>query len=229
MMQSFLKPTPWNSRAIHMECYEITEASDDALRGMVPELAPGHYTVRIDPLAKKRVLHELGFYYCDTAVEYYCRPQMLVDHLRDDVELVTSAPLEKLIAIAGGSFSHSHFHRDYRIPREDADRRFTMWVEDIHASGNYYALLHHGEVAGFFAYSGSAIILQVNAAKFRGKGLGKPFWTLCCRARFAEGHEVLTSPVSSCNIPINNLHIDMGFKIHHVEDIYHLVVEGTDR
>ncbi len=220
-----LRETPWNSRAVGVPTFEITEVDDEVLRGVMPRLNPGHYTVRIDPQASKQALHELGFYYCDTALTYFCRPEMLVDFSRPDVSLEKEAPRKELVAIADASFAHGHFHRDFNIDRVRADERFNRWVEDIHASGDYYALIHDGGVAGFFAYSGDAIILQVNAERVRGKGLGKAFWTLCCRERFAEGHKLLTSPFSACNVPITNLHIAMGFRLQQTEDIYHLLVE----
>ncbi|MGC1479421.1 MAG: hypothetical protein WA771_02865 [Chthoniobacterales bacterium] len=225
-MKDFLRETPWNSRAVGMPTYEIVGVGDEEMREIVPGLGAGHYTVRVDPQADKRALHELGFYYCDTALTYFCREEMLVDHRRDDVRLAEKAGLRELVAIADASFAHGHFHRDFNVDRARADERFNRWVEDIHASGDYYALVHEGAVAGFFAYSGAAIILQVNAAAVRGKGLGKAFWTLCCRERFAEGHDLLTSPFSACNVPITNLHIAMGFRLQETEDIYHLVVEG---
>lgn len=219
-----LRETPWNTRAIGMPTFEITEVGEKALGRIVPRLEPGHYTVRVDPQSSKRALHELGFYYCDTALTYFCRPDMLMDFSRADVTLVRTAPREELIAIADASFAHGHFHRDFNVDGARADERFNRWVEDIHGSGDYYALMHEGAVAGFFAYSGDAIILQVNAERVRGKGLAKAFWTLCCRARFAEGHDLLTSAFSACNVPITNLHIAMGFRLRETEDIYHLWV-----
>ena len=168
-----LRETPWNTRAIGMPTFEITEVGEKALGRIVPRLEPGHYTVRVDPQSSKRALHELGFYYCDTALTYFCRPDMLMDFSRADVTLVRTAPREELIAIADASFAHGHFHRDFNVDGARADERFNRWVEDIHGSGDYYALMHEGAVAGFFAYSGDAIILQVNAERVRGKGFGQ--------------------------------------------------------
>ncbi len=223
--ESVLQPTPWNTRAIGVPCFEILSANDDVLRDLVPKLAPGNYTVRIDPLASKRTLHELGFYYCDTSIEGLLTPERLIAHRTEGVSLSENAAVDDLLAIANRAFTNSHYHRDFEVERARADDRFNFWVRDIHASGDYFAVFFESRVAGFFAFRGEAFILQAMGAEYRGRGLGKACWTLACRELFARGCRSLASPMSTSNLAIINLHIAMGFRFHKVEDLYHLVIK----
>ena len=64
-----IERVPWDSAALGRDAYELSSAALEVLR---QARAPGHYTVKVDPLADKRALHEHGFYYCDTLIEPYC-------------------------------------------------------------------------------------------------------------------------------------------------------------
>lgn len=70
MLPPSFNPSPWDSAVFGVGAYEITACSREALE--LTAHVPGHYTVRIDPLASKQLLNEYGFYYCDTLIEPYC-------------------------------------------------------------------------------------------------------------------------------------------------------------
>ena len=65
---------------------------------------PGHYTVSVAPLACTQALHSHGFYYCDTLIEPYCRPDWLLEHPHPEVGLLPQPPLSELLAIAHDAF-----------------------------------------------------------------------------------------------------------------------------
>ncbi|MDQ6994771.1 MAG: hypothetical protein Q9M18_04165, partial [Mariprofundaceae bacterium] len=63
----YFSPTPWDSHIFHMPCFEITKLNEEALQIACKNSA--HYTIKVDPLADKRLLHKYGFYYTDTLIE----------------------------------------------------------------------------------------------------------------------------------------------------------------
>ena len=63
-MRMLIKPTPWDTVAFGMPTWEVCEYSTVALQQVV--MTKGHHTLKVDPLADKRLLHEYNFYYCDS-------------------------------------------------------------------------------------------------------------------------------------------------------------------
>ncbi|MDP2751112.1 MAG: hypothetical protein Q8O31_00680, partial [Rhodocyclaceae bacterium] len=138
--------SPWDSDVFGVDAYEITEASRETL-----ELAariPGHYTVRVAPLASKRLLQDHGFYYCDTLVEPRCAPERFIAFDDNDVTVSRDVGLEELLAICHGAFCHGRFHRDFNMDAALADRRYDRWLVQLHAAGQVYGLSYRSELAG---------------------------------------------------------------------------------
>ena len=65
-----IERTPWDAAALGCDTFELADAGAAA---MARVRAPGHYTVKVDPLSDKRSLHDNGFYYCDTLLEVSTR------------------------------------------------------------------------------------------------------------------------------------------------------------
>ena len=65
-----IKPTPWDAAVFAMPSWELLEYSAASLLQAVQ--TPGHHTLKVNPLADKRLLHEINFDYCDTLIEPYC-------------------------------------------------------------------------------------------------------------------------------------------------------------
>jgi RimJ/RimL family protein N-acetyltransferase len=216
--------TPWDSRVFGMDTYEIKEVSEEIMRRVSNK--PGHYTVKVDPLSSKKILHEHGFYYCDTLIEPYCTPERFRYFEHEDVSISRDIDVDKAAEISHGAFVHGRFHRDFNIEARLADVRYERWLREIHDSGNLLTLLFDNELAGFFGYSESRILLHALDRKFRGKGLARYLWSAACRELFDMGHEEISSSVSAANVPILNLYSSLGFRFENPKDIYHKLVKN---
>ena len=221
----YLLRTPWDARAFGIDTFEIQDPSEETLKAIVPLLKPGHYMVKVDPRSPKKVLHECGFYYCDTLIEPYCTAQSLIKLQNDQLNLSKQVSLENLLAICDGAFTHGRFHRDFNIDRKLADERYNLWLIDIYHSGNFFGLMYADELAGFMGFSGSKLILHALHKKYRGMGLSKYFWILCCEQLFSVGHDEISSSISASNLPALNLYVSLGFRFRNSLDYYHRLIE----
>lgn len=216
-----IERTPWDSAALGCDTFELAGAGVEA---MAQVGAPGHYTVKVDPLSDKRILHENGFYYCDTLIEPYCGRERFAGAIHPDATLTREAPLADLLPICHGAFDHGRFHRDFRIRRELADRRYDEWLKQLHAAGKVHGLLHRGRLAGFIAAEGGKLVLHAVARQHRGRGLAGYWWTALCRELFAAGHGEVTSSISAANLAALNLYTALGFRFRNPSDVYHRMI-----
>lgn len=213
------KTAPWDTAALGISSYEVPVPSAEAL-DMAMQL-PGHYTVRVDPLASKQLLHDSGFYYCDTLIEPYCTEDRFVPFNDTDVSVSKNLALEPLLRICHGAFSHSRFHRDFNLTRAKADQRYDNWLFQLHWAGKVHGVLYRGELAGFIAADGNRLVLHALAESMRGHGLAKSLWTPLCKTLFASGHAEVSSSVSASNLAVVNLYARLGFSFRNPVDIYH--------
>ena len=206
-----------------MPVYEIRSALASVFDAI--SLIRGHYTIKVDPLSSKRVLHEYGFYYCDTLVEPHCARDRFVFH-KDAAAGVTSRySLDALIAICHDAFRYGRFHRDFNLDPAGADLRYISWLRDLDRTGNVLSLVYEEETAGFVAYSGGKLVLHALASEYRGRGLAKYLWSAACKKLFDGGCRELSSSVSAANLPALNLYATLGFRMQNALDVYHKVVE----
>ena len=92
-----IERTPWDCAALGRDAFELADAGEAALAQVG---APGHYTVKVDPLASKKALHENGFYYCDTQIEPYCPAGRLAPSPHPAAAFERRPQLAPLIAIS---------------------------------------------------------------------------------------------------------------------------------
>ena len=220
----FITATPWDSRALGLDTFEISTYSEEILRLIVSNASPGHYTVRVNPLSSKKVLEECGFYYCDTLIEPFCTLESFIDFQHDGVQLSTFTTLEDLISISSGAFSYGRFHRDFNIENRLADLRYALWLKDLHHTKNIFGLAYYETLAGFWGYSENKIILHALGNGYRGKGLAKYFWSAACRELFQQDYSELVSSISFSNTPALNLYVSLGFRFRNPCDLYHLMI-----
>jgi ribosomal protein S18 acetylase RimI-like enzyme len=223
----YIVSTPWDARAIGMDSFEITEPSEEILRELVTSLKPGHYMIKIDPIASKKALHECGFYYCDTLLEPYCTPDLFVGFQKEGIRLSNTVSLEELLNICDGAFVHGRFHRDFNIDKKLADARYNLWLKDIYQTKNFFGLIYFDKLVGFIGFSQSKLILHALSEEYRGQGLAKYFWSLCCQELFKEGSVELTSSISASNLPMLNLYTSLGFRFRKAIDYYHLLIPDS--
>ena len=211
--------TPWDSRALGIDTYEIKSLSEEVLKEVVSQT--GHFTARLDPLASKKLLHDYGFYYCDTLVEPYCTQERFIFYENSEVHIIRSAALEDLIKISRHAFLYGRFHRDFNIDPELAELRYVLWLKDLYSTGHVLGLMYQDQLAGFFGYSDNKIILHALGEPYRVRGLAKYFWSLSCKELFSLGHRELVSSISVSNVAVLNLYASLGFRFRNLLDVYH--------
>ena len=222
MSREKIRPTPWDSVAFGVECFELADSAPALLALAIQ--APGHYTVRVDPLAPKQELHRHGFYYCDTLIEPWCTPTRLARFEHPDVAIDSTPALATLLEICHGAFAHGRFHRDFNLDPRRADARYDNWLRELHRDGKVYGLLHRGAPAGFIARAGDCLVLHALSERCRGTGLARYFWSMLCARVFTEGLPEIRSSISTANLAALNLYAALGFRFRKPVDIYHRMV-----
>ena len=212
---------PWDVRAFGFPCYEVTNPSASALETTA---GSGHYTAKVDPLLDKRFLQENGFYYCDTLMEPYCRPEMFLPVYTQDVMISDVCPLEDILALSRGAYRYGRYHRDFNVPDELADLRYDNWLRELSASGGCFGLLYQTNLAAYFGTNGNKVVLHAVADEFRGKGLAKYLWSEGYRTLFDRGYKEVCSSVSAANSAVVNLYASLGFRFRNPVDVYHKFV-----
>lgn len=219
-----IRETPWDSAALGMPSYEITEYSPAVLHAA--EDMPGHHTIRVSPLADKSLLHEQGFYYCDTLIRPVCSPERLRPETHARATISDMFEADDILKICRSAFTHGRFHRDFNIARDKADKRYTQWLAQRIDSREVHALRWEGATAGFIAHQGCDLVLHAVAEELRGRGLAKYWWSEVCTAMFAKGCEHVASSVSAANVAALNLYASLGFHLTEPIDVYHRVISA---
>ena len=220
--KSLIKPTHWDTLAFGLPTWELTEYSEEALHQAAQ--TSGHFTLKIDPLADKRLLHEHGFYYCDTLIEPHCDIAQLrtVEHPKAIIS--KNVDVDQILAICHGAFLHGRFHRDFNLPKAAADLRYDNWLKQLFETRQVFGLYWEGVLAGFIAHNGNSLALHAVAEKFRGKGRSKYWWSSVCSELLGSGHHDVKSSISASNLAALNLYASLGFSFDNPQDVYHLMV-----
>jgi len=213
------KTSPWDSRVFGMPTFEISDATMDELQEAIT--SPGHYTVRVSPLQSKQLLHEAGFYYCDTLIQPYCTPTSFKAFHDAAATFSQGTPIEELLPICASAFQHDRFHKDFNLQPAWADLRYCNWLRDLHAEHKVLGLFYQQQLAGFMAINDNLLVLHALAPAFMGQGLAKYLWTAVCESLFAQGHSEIVSSISVSNLPVLNLYTRLGFKFREPMDLYH--------
>jgi len=220
-MSILIKATPWDTAAFGMPTWELLEYSRAALQQAAQ--TPGHHTLKVDALADKRLLHEYGFYYCDTLIEPYCTAARLRAAQHTDATISMAVDVVQAQKICHGAFEHGRFHRDFNLPKAAADLRYDNWLKQLLDAQQVYGLYWQGELAGFIACSANSLVLHAVAEQYRGKGMSKYWWSAVCHELLAEYKEVKSS-ISATNLAVLNLYASLGFSFNNPKDIYHRLV-----
>jgi hypothetical protein len=219
---SLIKPTPWDTAVFEIPSWELLEYSEASLQqaGQMP----GHYNIKVDPLADKRLLHEYGFYYCDTLIEPHCIAARLRPVLHPDATTSKTVDAGQTLAIGHGAFAHGRFHRDFNLPRAAADQRYDNWLKQLLEAQQVYGLYWQDVLSGFISCIGNSLVLHALAERYRGKGLSKYWWSMVCSELLANGHDEVKSSISVTNLAVINLYASLGFSFNCPQDVYHCLV-----
>lgn len=217
-----IKATPWDTAVFGMPTWELTEYSEKALQQAAQ--TAGHYTLKVDPLADKRLLHEHDFYYCDTLVEPHCNAARLRAVHHPEANISKNVDVEQALVICHGAFAHGRFHRDFNLAKAAADLRYDNWLKQLLEVQQVYGLYWQGVLAGFIGHNGNNLVLHALAEIYRGKGLSKYWWSAVCGELLTLGHDEVTSSISATNLAVINLYASLGFSFSNPQDIYHRLV-----
>ncbi|MDZ4184067.1 MAG: GNAT family N-acetyltransferase [Desulfuromonadales bacterium] len=220
-----LVPTPWDQKIFGFPTWEVVNPDEEIFAEVGAH--PGHYTVKIDPLACKEQLHRHGFYYCDTLLEPFADQRRFVAMHNEQVGIDLAPNKDDILKICHGAFSHGRFHRDFYLDRDLADRRYDQWTAQLCDERNVFGLTFAGALAAFFGFRENKIVLHAVGEDFQGKGLAKYLWSRACCELFSRQHEELLSSVSASNLAIVNLYASLGFRFRKPIDIYHRMVKPS--
>lgn len=217
-----IRATPWDTAAFGIHTWEVLEYSATALQQAAQ--TTGHHTLKVGPLTDKRLLHEWGFYYCDTLIEPYSNAARLRIVRHPDAIVSKSLDASHVLEICHGAFAHGRFHRDFNLPKAAADLRYDNWLKQLLKSRQVYGLYWQDVLAGFIGYSGNNLVLHAVAERYRGMGLSKYWWSAVCGEILANGYDEVRSSVSATNLAVVNLYASLGFSFNNPQDIYHRLV-----
>jgi len=220
---SFFSPTPWDNGILGMPSFEVLRMDEASLQASCVQA--GHYTIKVDPLVDKRLLNQYGYYYTDTLIEPYCSRQNFQAQYHGKVSVVEAFELSQVLPMCEDSFLHGRFHRDFHVSNVQADQRYKQWLTQLYNEGCVLGLCYDDVLAGFIAYHKGNLLLHTIAPEFRGKGLGKYFWSTALDDIFASGCEEISSSISASNLAILNLYASLGFRFRNSVDVYHHVTE----
>ena len=216
---SLIKTTPWDTVAFGMPTWELHEYSIAALQQAAQ--TAGHHTLKVDSLADKRLLHEYGFYYCDTLIEPYCDAARLRPAQHLDATISKLLNVDQVLAICHGAFAHGRFHRDFNLSRAAADLRYDTWLKQLLETQQVYGLYWQGVLAGFIGHCNNNLVLHALEEKYRGKGFSKYWWSAVCSELLASGYDDVKSSISAANLAVLNLYASLGFLFNNPQDVYH--------
>lgn len=218
-MSDLLIPTPWDTKAFGIPTWELRGYTVGALQQAAR--TTGHHTIKVDPLADKRLLHEYGFYYCDTLIEPYCGSARLRPSHRADTTIGKAPDATQALDICRNAFAHGRFHRDFNLNKDAADLRYYNWLKQLLDAQKVYGLYWQGALAGFIGHNDNSLILHAVAQQYRGKGYSKYWWSAVCSELLASGHDEVKSSISASNLAVLNLYASLGFSFRNPQDIYH--------
>ena len=220
-MHTLIRPTPWDTVPLGMPTWELLSYSEAALRLCMQ--TPGHHTIKVAPLDDKKLLHDYGFYYCDTLIEPYANANKLRPVAHPDATVSKVCDAEQVLMMGHGVFAHGRFQRDFNLPKAAAEQRYDTWLKQLLDEGNVYGLYCQGELGGFIGHNKGGLVLHAVGDNFRGKGLAKYWWSAVCVELLRE-HQEVHSSISAGNLAVLNLYAGLGFSFRAPQDIYHRIV-----
>lgn len=193
-------------------------------------------------MAAQLVIAKHGFHYIETALTPTCRlsKNLLLENFRSNraellprkfltaaLQVCTLQPgdsecHEQIKRIAAESFVSDRFHIDPHCLNHLADRRYVLWVTDLLQSDACFHLLYnHDQLIGFLVRAGSRLLLAGFARTYAMSGLGEYFWLSVLNSMAAEGIELVTTQISTNNLPVLNMYARLGFKFRDAVSLFH--------
>src|SRR5699024_3617929 len=113
-MDKYLIPTQWDKRTFHIDTYDLTDASEEALQATGEN--EGHFTLKVDPYHNPENIIKHGFYYMDSLTEPVCKKENLHKFNREGTAISQTYDRKTILQIAEETFMYGRFHLDFHIP-----------------------------------------------------------------------------------------------------------------
>lgn len=124
-----------------------------------------------------------------------------------------------LADMAAQVFRHGRLHQDPRVDPALGDRRYRIWMSNAftHPKQRVLKCVLDDAIVAFFVVESpeprhrfwSLIGL---APGLQGQGLGKRVWQAVLRHHQQENVELVSTSISSLNVPVFNLYVSLGFR-----------------
>jgi ribosomal protein S18 acetylase RimI-like enzyme len=139
--------------------------------------------------------------------------------LKIDIVDAEHSDQDELADMAAQVLRHGRFHQDPRIDPALGDKRYRAWMTNAFTRPSQRVLkcMLDGEIAAFFVVEFPAkdhcFWSLVGLAPGReGKGLGKRVWNAMLAYHRSRGIDVVSTSISSHNVPVFNLYVSLGFR-----------------
>lgn len=134
-----------------------------------------------------------------------------------------SIPVEPIKTIAEESFTRDRFHIDHNCTDDIANRRFSLWVEDIlfDSSCSFDLLSLDESVIAFMARRENHLLLAGFKKTYTRSGLGSYLWLNTCNILKDNGYRTAETLISINNTPVLNLYSRLGFKFKDTSYSFH--------
>ncbi len=131
------------------------------------------------------------------------------------------------------TFTKSHFYLDPKFPTSSTDLMYSNWIDNSFKSDDRIIVIEENtKIAGAFIYEvidfgislGSKRAIWKSAfidQNFRKRGLGKKLFNAALKACQSEGVDRIDSSLVVKNIPSQNLHDSLNFKLVSVSYTFH--------
>lgn len=236
---------PWDSEYLHNTTIEIenfTVTSLAALKKLMTQLQQTHKLKKGDLLVSKiplvdyskiHLLDQAGFYFIEQAITLnidlssWNANSFLFPNNSEYQLIPAMLPDKKAIKdIAGSIFTDDRFHLDPHIPKERADLRFEMWIENsFHNADTVYKFIDtEGTIIGFFIVNEEKEFAEFRLAGlhplYKGKGLGKMLYHHMYQILKEKKFKTIASVISLNNIQVLNVYMYLT----HAKFVHPLIV-----
>jgi hypothetical protein len=218
LSKQMIRAVHWDSDTFGVPVWELLEYSEEAL--IQAESRRGLYTIKVDPLADKRLLDKHRFYYCDTLIEPICNRERLRNIRHPRAAVCKDFDHRAVLEICDGAFIHGRFHRDFNLKSKDADMRYVRWLSQLVELNQVYGLFWDKALAGFIGYEKNSLVLHAVSDAYKGKGYSKYWWSSVCSELMGNGCDEIKSSISASNLSVLNLYSSLGFSFGSPSDVY---------
>lgn len=236
---------PWDSEYLHNTTIEIESFSVTSLvtlKEFMNQLKHSHNLKKGDLLVSKiplvdyekiNMLDQIGFYFIEQTITLnidlssWDANSFLFPNGNEYRLIPAGLPDKKAIReIARSIFTADRFHLDPLIPKERADLRFEMWIENSFQNADtvYKFVDKEGTIIGFFIVNEEKEYAEFRLAGlhslYKGKGLGKMLYHHMYQILKEKKFKTIASVISLNNIQVLNVYMYLT----HAKFVHPLIV-----